>query len=71
MKTSDIVRSQSHNPMAGQKLFAARLKIKQPGYTQLIDTTIVAKNMQMAIKLLTAQYGKNTVMGNPRIVKYY
>ena len=52
-----------------QKLFRARIKLQQTGYKQLVDTTVVAKNMQMAIKLLKAQYGKDSVVGNPKIIQ--
>jgi hypothetical protein len=40
------------------KLFSARMKIKQPGYYEMIDTTITAKDISMARRLLKAQYGK-------------
>ena len=53
----------------GTKLFKARVRINQGSYKQLIDTTVVAKNLQMAIKLLKAQYGKDSVVGNPKIIQ--
>lgn len=40
------------------KLFGARIKIKQQGYYEMIDTTITAKDIGMARRLLKAQYGK-------------
>lgn len=69
MKISEISKSLSFNPMAGQSVFAAKVRLSQSGYKQIIDTTIVAKNMQMAIKLLRAQYGKDAVIGNPRRIQ--
>lgn len=53
----------------GLKLFRAVVKLQQTGYKQLISTTVAAKNMQMAIKLLKAQYGKDSVVGNPKLVQ--
>lgn len=41
------------------KLFSARIKVKQPGYYEMLDTTITAKDIAMARRLLKAQYGKN------------
>lgn len=55
--------------MAGQSVFAAKVRLSQNGYKQIIDTTIVAKNLQMAIKLLRAQYGKDSIIGNPKRVQ--
>jgi hypothetical protein len=40
------------------KLFSARIKVKQPGYYEILDTTITAKDRDMARRLLKAQYGK-------------
>lgn len=51
------------------KLFKARIKLDQGSYKQLVDTTVVAKNLQMAIKLLKAQYGKDSVVGNPKVIQ--
>lgn len=69
MKISEISKSLSFNPMAGQTVFAAKVRLSQNGYKQIIDTTIVAKNLQMAIRLLRAQYGKDSLIGNPRRVQ--
>jgi hypothetical protein len=63
MKINEVTSGQ------GQKLFRARVKLQQTGYKQLVDTTVVAKNMQMAIKLLKAQYGKDSVVGIPKQIQ--
>ena len=61
------------NEVAGatQTLFRAKIKLQQTGYKQLVDTTVVAKNMQMAIKLLKSLYGKDSVVGIPKAVQHY
>ena len=51
------------------QLFAARVKVKQPGYSQMIDTTVTAKNKEMARRLLRAQYGKTALVNNLREIK--
>jgi hypothetical protein len=51
------------------KFFKAKVKIKQPGYSQLIDTTVTAKDRTMAQRLLKAQYGKNSVIGTVTEIK--
>ena len=64
MKINEVV-----SKAFGTKLFKARVRIDQGNYKQLIDTTVVAKNLQMAIKLLKAQYGKDSVVGNPKVIQ--
>jgi hypothetical protein len=49
-----------------QKFFAARVKVQQPGYSQMINTTVTATNKEMARRLLRAQYGKNALVNNIR-----
>jgi hypothetical protein len=51
------------------KFFKAKVKIKQPGYSQLIDTTINAKDKVMAQRLLKSQYGKDAVVGTITEIK--
>ncbi len=51
------------------KFFKAKVKIKQPGYSQLIDTTVTAKDRTMAQRLLKSQYGKNSVVGTVTEIK--
>ena len=64
MKINEVV-----NKAFSTKLFKARIKLNQGSYKQLVDTTVVAKNMQMAIKLLKAQYGNDSVVGNPKVIQ--
>ena len=49
------------------KNFHARVKLK--GSATLIDTQVVARNYEMAKRLLKAQYGANSVVSNVREVK--
>lgn len=52
------------------KLYAARVRLKQPGYTNIIDTTIQARNPEMARRLLKQQYGDNSsLVGQPREIR--
>jgi hypothetical protein len=51
------------------KFWGARVKVKQPGYSQMIDTTITAKTKEMARRLLRAQYGKDALINNIREIK--
>lgn len=51
------------------KFFAAKVRVKQTGYSQIIDTTITAKNQEMARRLIKAQYGKTALVSNVREVK--
>lgn len=53
----------------GYKFFTAKVKIKQPGYSQLIDTTINAKTKDLARRLLQAQYGSNSIIGTIKEIK--
>lgn len=49
------------------KTYVVKLKIKQTAYTNLIDTTIMARNPEMARRILRKQYGDKTVIvGQPR-----
>lgn len=51
------------------RLFRVRIKISQPGYTQQIYTTVTAQNAEMARKLVRLQYGKNSLIGEPKEIK--
>ena len=65
MRASEIVRKKNK-----LKTYHARLKLKQPGYTNIIDTTIIAKNPEMARRLIRQQYGdRNVLVGQPREIK--
>lgn len=47
--------------------FHARVKLRSGG--ALIDTQVVARNYEMAKRLLQAQYGAGSVVSNVRQVK--
>ena len=49
------------------KTFHARVKL--PGSGTLIDTQVVARNYELARRLLKAQYGANSVASNVRETK--
>jgi hypothetical protein len=66
MKINEVM---SHGQ--GLKLYRATIKMQQSGYKQLISTTVVAKNLTMALKLLKAQYGQKSVLGTPRVIQDY
>lgn len=52
------------------KTYAVRLQLKQVGYRNIIDTTVQARNPEMARRLLRQQYGDRTVIvGQPRELK--
>ena len=48
------------------KTYEINLKLKQPGYNQIIKTTVQAINPTMAKKIAEGQYGLGTVIGNPK-----
>jgi hypothetical protein len=49
------------------KTYAAKVQLRQPGYKNIIDTTIQARNPEMARRLLRQQYGsRNVIVGQPR-----
>lgn len=52
------------------KTYRVRLKLKQKGYTQQMDTTIVARNPEQARRIIRAQYGDRGVMvGQPTEIR--
>jgi len=51
------------------KFFKAKVRVKQPGYSIMIDTTITAKNRDMARRLIRHQYGSNALVGDVREIK--
>lgn len=52
------------------KTYAVKLKLQQTGYKNIIDTTIVARNPEMARRLLRQQYNnKHVIVGQPRELK--
>lgn len=50
------------------KQYLAKVKLRQPGNVQIVDTQVMATSLNMAIKLLRAQYGKDNLVGTPREV---
>jgi len=46
----------------GFKLWKVGFKINMPGYSQVTDTTVVAKNREMARRLVMAQFGKKSII---------
>ena len=50
--------------ITGLKTFHARVKL--PGSGTLIDTQVVARNYELARRLLIAQYGAKSVVSNIR-----
>jgi len=52
------------------KTYVAKIRIKQQGYTNIIDTTVMARTPEMARRLLRQQYGGNSVLVNtPKAIK--
>lgn len=49
---------------AKMKLYQVRVKVKQKGYTQMIDTTITAPNPDLARRLVRDQFGADAIVGN-------
>jgi len=48
----------------GFNVYQARVKVKNPLYTNSMDVAIFAKNPQMARMLLKAQYGDDSLVTN-------
>lgn len=52
------------------KTYAVKLRLPQQGYTNIIDTTVQARNPEMARRILRQQYGDSKVIvGQPRLLK--
>lgn len=52
------------------KTYAVKLKLQQTGYTNIIDTTVVARTPEMARRVLRQQYNnKHVIVGQPREIK--
>jgi hypothetical protein len=52
--------------MPGFQVYAAKVRVKNPGYTMATDVAVFAKSVFMARQLLTAQYGKESLISNIR-----
>lgn len=49
------------------KTYTVKLKLKQPGYVTQVDTTVQARNPEMARRLLRQQYGdQHVIVGQPK-----
>ena len=60
--------SETRRPLL--KTYAAKVQLRQPGYRNIIDTTVQARNPEMARRLLRQQYGsRNVIVGQPRELK--
>lgn len=47
--------------------FRVKLRLRQPGYTQQIDTTVQARTAEQARRILRSQYDdRNVIVGQPR-----
>lgn len=53
----------------GFKLWKVGVKVKQPAYSQVIETTVTAKNQEMARRLVKAQYGNNAIIQRVQEIK--
>ena len=52
---------------ARMKTYVVRLRLKQKGYTQHMDTTVMARNPEQARRLIRQQYNdRNVIVGQPR-----
>ena len=50
----------------GFDLYSARVRVKNPMYTQGVDVAVYAKNPQMARELLKSQYGSDSIVADVR-----
>jgi hypothetical protein len=54
----------------GLKTYAAKIKLRQIGYVNIIDTTVQARTPEMARRLLRQLYGdRHVIVGQPRELK--
>jgi len=52
------------------KTSVVKIKLQQTGYTNIIDTTVMARTPEMARRLLRQQYNnKHVVVGQPKELK--
>ena len=62
MKIRDLL---SHT--GRMKTYVVRLKMRQQGYTQQMDTTVQARNPEQARRLIRNQYNdRNIIVGQPK-----
>lgn len=64
MRLSEIASRKKKSTL---RTFAAKVKLRQPGYTNIVDTTVMARTPEMARRLLRRLYGgRSAVVGQPR-----
>ena len=52
------------------KTYVVKIKLQQTGYTNIVDTTVMARTPEMARRILRQQYNnKHVVVGQPRELK--
>lgn len=56
------MRAAEINP--GFQVYAAKVRVKNPGYTMATDVAVFAKSVFMARQLLVAQYGRDSIISN-------
>lgn len=61
MRAGEFV-TEAQNLPGGFDLYRARVKVKQPLYTNSIEVAVYAKNPGEATALLRAQYGTDAVV---------
>lgn len=59
MKATEFI---NESVAPGFNVYMARVKVKNPDYSQSIDVAVFAKSPAMAKLLLQAQYGKDSVV---------
>lgn len=65
MRAQDFTKS-----VQGLKTYIVKVKLKQPGYTNIIDTTVQARTPEMARKIIRAQYNNShVIVGQPKEIK--
>lgn len=52
---------------ARMKVYVVKLRLKQRGYTQFMDTTVMARSPEQARRIIRQQYDdRNVIVGQPR-----
>lgn len=62
MLLHELIVTESQNLPGGFNLYRARVKVKQPLYTNSIEVAVYAKSVGEAGALLRAQYGTDAVV---------
>lgn len=64
MRLDEIASRKKKLPL---RTYAAKVKLRQSGYTNMVDTTVQARSPEMARRLLRKQFGgRQAVVGQPR-----